>query len=156
MSQDIEMLESTSPITVLHFEYLPSSAGVGENRGGYGLPGSLIRFDGNETSLASFGDGMGQEGSAPPYGLFGGKPGTANSLKVIFPDGHVNYMGSKELLTKLPRGTVVNKLLGGGGGYGNPIKRSKSKVADEIRSGLLSFEKAHQEYGFSRGIRCFG
>jgi N-methylhydantoinase B len=107
-----------------------------------------MRFEGLETSVASFGDGLGLEGCPPPYGLFGGKQGTTNSLKVILPSGEIRNMGSKELLHRLPKGTIVEQIIGGGGGYGDPSKRERFKISDEIKNGLLSIQKACQEYGY--------
>jgi N-methylhydantoinase B len=36
---------------------------------------------------------------------------------------------------------------GGGGGYGEPTLRPVEQVIREVRNGILSLQKAHEEYG---------
>jgi N-methylhydantoinase B len=151
VSQDIELLEATSPVTVLHYEYLPDSAGSGEYRGGLGAR-TVMRFEGERTSLATFGDGIESEGAEPPYGLAGGRPGTLNKVTLTFPDGREQNMGSKELIVRIPKGTVVEQIVGGGGGYGNPAERARERILQEVKSGLLSREKLRNDYGLEDGL----
>ena len=140
------MLEASSPVTVIEFEYRPDSAGAGQYRGGYGTK-SRIRFDGEETSIATFGDGVESEGASPPYGLFGGKSGALNRFTLVFPDGKRYTMGSKEMVKSVPKGAIIEIMTGGGGGYGDPAKRSRTKILREIEKDLLSLNKAISDYG---------
>ncbi len=38
-------------------------------------------------------------------------------------------------------------LSGGGGGFGNPLKRDSTKVAEDVREGYVSREAAEKLYG---------
>jgi len=143
-TQDLEVFEVQTPFTMLHYEFLPDSAGPGEWRGGLGVH-SRFRIDG-PTLASLLGDGLGREGAPAAYGLFGGLPGTTNRLVLTFPDGTVYEPGSKELVN-LPVGTVWEQEAGGGGGLGDPYRRPADVVAAEVRSGLLGAGRALETYG---------
>jgi N-methylhydantoinase B len=54
---------------------------------------------------------------------------------------------NKDLITGVPRGTIYHQQAGGGGGYGDPHRRDRGKLADEVRDGLISPEAARTVYG---------
>jgi N-methylhydantoinase B/oxoprolinase/acetone carboxylase alpha subunit len=43
------------------------------------------------------------------------------------------------LFTSVPRGTIYHEQAGGGG-YGDPSKRDRGKLAEEVRDGLISLQ----------------
>ena len=47
----------------------------------------------------------------------------------------------------IPVGTVCESLNGGGGGYGDPLRRDPRRVFEEVRDGLCSSERARDVYG---------
>ena len=47
----------------------------------------------------------------------------------------------------MPAGERLLLELPGGGGYGDPRQRAPSRVADDVRLGLVSPDVARQEYG---------
>ena len=47
----------------------------------------------------------------------------------------------------LPRGSVIECWNGGGGGFGDPLRRPLEQVLAELRDGTLGVEKARAEYG---------
>jgi N-methylhydantoinase B len=51
----------------------------------------------------------------------------------------------------LNKGTRVITRTGGGGGYGDPLARPVGEVLDDVRSGLVSREKALELYGVRVG-----
>ena len=53
----------------------------------------------------------------------------------------------KATLCKPKKDDIVEFLSSGGGGYGNPYERSVDAIINDVTSGLLSIEKALQEYG---------
>ena len=55
---------------------------------------------------------------------------------------------NKDLITGVPRGTVYHQLAGGGGGYGDPRRRDRKRLARELRDGIVSPEVARKIYGF--------
>ena len=54
---------------------------------------------------------------------------------------------NKDLITGVPRGTIYDQQAGGGGGYGDPKKRDRAKLAEEVRDGLISPQAARTIYG---------
>jgi N-methylhydantoinase B len=93
----------------------------------------------------TFGDGVDEEARA--FGLFKGREGCINKLELTYPDGTVYMPQSKEVIKDIPKGTVFHEIAGGGGGYGDPMKRPAAKVLKDVRNGFVSVEKARDDYG---------
>lgn len=146
ISQDPEMMEIKDPVFIEKYEYWEDSAGSGEFRGGYGTE-LKMRIDGDDNTIGVIGDGMESEGAQAPKGLFGGKKGTLNYATLTTPDGKETDLGSKDFVFNVPTGSWIVQLSGGGGGYGSPLNRPVEKVLEEVRDGLLSIEKAKEDYG---------
>ncbi len=144
LAQDPEMFELTTPHLLLKHEYVPDSAGAGQWRGGLGVE-TLFKIEGEEVTGVTFGDGVEEEARA--FGLFGGKEGGLNQLELIFPDGRIQSPKSKDVIRNIPKGTFFHEIAGGGGGYGDPLKRPIEKVLKDVRNGLVSIEKAKEDYG---------
>jgi N-methylhydantoinase B len=56
---------------------------------------------------------------------------------------------NKDLITGVPRGTVYHQVASGGGGWGEPARRDRAVLADEVRNGVISREAAMRDYGMS-------
>jgi len=54
---------------------------------------------------------------------------------------------SKDLVEDVPTGTILFQQAGGGGGYGNPYLRDPAQVAQEVKNGINSVQKAKEDYG---------
>ena len=147
LDQDYEMFEQQTPHLLKKHEYLTDSAGAGEWRGGLGVETEFI-IGSPDTQLVTFGDGDFE----PAFGLFGGKEGTLNLIKLTYPDGQEVVPKNKDLITGGPKGTVYHQLAGGGGGYGDPSKRDRDTLAKEIRNGMISPEAARADYDFDESI----
>lgn len=102
-----------------------------------------FKIGGENTKVVTFGDGDVE----PPFGLFGGKKATLNSIELHYPDGQVYTTTSKDLVEDVPAGTVLFQQAGGGGGYGNPYSRDPALVVEEVKNGIISIEKAKVDYG---------
>jgi len=144
LAQDYEMFEVQNPALLLKHEYWTDSAGAGEWRGGLGTE-CEIRLDGERMTGVTFGDGIEEEARA--FGLFGGGRGARNELSLHLPDNSVYTPKSKEIVRKMPKGTVLRQKAGGGGGYGDPRRRPAAKIAEEVRHGFISPEAARRDYG---------
>lgn len=144
LAQDPEMFELTDPHVLIKHEYVSDSGGAGRWRGGLGVE-TIFRIYGEEVTGVTFGDGVDEEARA--FGLFGGKEGSLNKMKLIYPDGQIYHPTSKEIIKGIPRGTIFHEIAGGGGGYGDPFQRPVEKVLKDVRNGLLSIEKAKEDYG---------
>jgi N-methylhydantoinase B len=142
LDQDYEMFEQQTPHRLIKHELLPDSAGPGQWRGGLGVE-TMFEIGSDDTQLVTFGDGDFE----PAFGLFGGGDGSLNFIRLTYPDGTTITPRNKDLITGVPRGTIYHQQAGGGGGYGDPGKRDRGKLAEEIRDGLISPQAAHKVYG---------
>ncbi|MHC4470909.1 MAG: hydantoinase B/oxoprolinase family protein [Planctomycetota bacterium] len=142
LDQDYEMFEQQTPHRLLKHEYITDSAGAGEWRGGLGVETRFV-IGSDDTTVVSFGDGDVE----PAFGLSGGGPGSLNYIELHDPDGDVRRLTSKDLVRGVGKGTVYVQEAGGGGGYGDPGKRPREKVREEVRNGVISPEAARELYG---------
>jgi len=90
-----------------------------------------------------FGDGDVE----PAFGIQGGKEGTLNSIVLHDPGGETRTPLPLDLIPGVPKGTVYQQHAGGGGGFGNPMKRPRALVAEEVKSGIVSVAAAREHYG---------
>ncbi|MCK6540497.1 MAG: hypothetical protein L6Q26_10630, partial [Anaerolineales bacterium] len=74
-------------------------------------------------------------------GLAGGRAGSRAKFLVN------GKAGNPYGLTKLNAGDVVTMDAAGGGGYGSPKERDRDSLAEDIRMGWVSKEKAVEDYG---------
>lgn len=142
LDQDYEMYEQQTPHLILQHEYLKDSGGAGQWRGGLGTVTQIL-LQGNNTTMVVFGDGDVEHN----YGLFGGKGSVLNKIELTFPNGKKKKPFSKDIWNDIPHGTLYHQIAGGGGGYGNPKKRDKSKVMSDLKNGVISKKAAKDIYG---------
>jgi len=142
LAQDYEMFELQNPHLLLKHEYLCDSAGAGRWRGGLGVETEFV-INGDNVTCVTFGDGDVE----PAFGLYGGKPGSLNRIELRYPGGEVHVPMSKELVQGVPGGTTWFQHAGGGGGYGDPYLRPPEKVLNDVKNGVVSAEKAVEDYG---------
>lgn len=142
LDQDYEMFELQTPHLILQHEYLPDSGGPGQWRGGLGVV-TKFKLGGEKVKLVTFGEGDVE----PPFGAQGGKPGTLNKIELVYPDGRAYRTTTKDLVEDVPAGTTYYQEAGGGGGYGDPKKRPIDLVRREVRNGIVSPERAREDYG---------
>jgi N-methylhydantoinase B len=141
LTNDYEFFELQDPHTLLEHEFKLDSSGSGKWRGGNGAI-TRWRFDGESVTFVLQGE---PEGG---FGLFGGLPGTDNIFTLHFPDGTSYQPRPKEVIrVAVPRGTIVERHSGGGGGFGHPHERPVENVVEDLRNGLISPEKAEEVYG---------
>lgn len=142
LDQDYEMFEQQTPHLLKRHELWTDSAGPGQWRGGLGVVTEFV-IGSDNTTVVTFGDGDVE----PARGAHGGGQGTLNIIKLQYPDGRDYTCTTKDLVTNVPKGTTYYQEAGGGGGYGPPDQRSAEKVADEVKDGIISPEKAREYYG---------
>ena len=97
----------------------------------------------DDTQVVIFGDGDFEA----PFGLFGGKGGVLNQIRLTYPDGTELVPRNKDLITGVPKGTRYYQVATGGGGYGDPMKRAPELVAAEVSNGVTSAQAAREAYG---------
>ncbi|WOP21182.1 hydantoinase B/oxoprolinase family protein [Bacillus pumilus] len=138
----IESLEQHIDIHVHRYELLPNTGGAGENRGGHaiGLEFEMIKPESMVTAR-----GM-ERMKFQPWGLMGGRAGAVGEVKLITAKGEKQDQPKIDVL-RLEKGDIVQLISPSGGGWGNPFARNKEKVLQEVEAGLLSEERALQQYG---------
>jgi N-methylhydantoinase B len=142
-AEDNEMFEVANPyFTLRKHEFLPDSAGAGQWRGGLGVE-TIVDLNGYDQSVVAYSDRLVEE----PWGLFGGLPGTVSRMEILQPDGVTRTARSKDNIDAVPHGSVFHKWTGGGGGFGDPMRRDVELVVDDVRNGLVSVENARDLYG---------
>jgi N-methylhydantoinase B len=140
---DPELHELVNPYTVLQYEYWPDSAGAGQWRGGLGTIYKW-RIDADNIAAANFGGGVYPE--TAPFGLQGGKAAAPHRLYLRKRDGTVVNV-EPESFYDFNTGDVFEIYESGGGGYGDPHRRPADTVREEVFNGVLSIEKAREDYG---------
>jgi len=144
LAQDYEMFEIHDPHRLVRHEYALDSAGSGRWRGGLGVETEFV-IDGENVTGIAFGDGVEEEARA--FGLFGGKPGSINTVEIGYPDGATVNPKAKAIIRNIPRGAVYRQRAGGGGGYGDPHERDEQLVLADVLDGVLSVQAARDDYG---------
>ncbi len=149
---------------VVRYELRQDSGGPGKFRGGLGGMREIVYFREGMVNNQT------ERSMCPPFGALGGKPGKANAYTVSVPleRNPPELMRSNEILAvprrythypnpghpnlkivgeRFPAGFTVTALVGGGGGYGNPLDRDPKRVLDDAFNGYISLESARDDYG---------
>jgi N-methylhydantoinase B len=147
---DPELHELVDPFTVLQYEFWPDSAGAGQWRGGMGTI-YRWRIDTDGIPAANFGGGT-HEATAP-FGLAGGKAAPPHELNLY--KGKDVIKVEPESLYAFDEGDVFEIYGSGGGGYGNPHRRQIEAVVADVRDGIVSVDKARNDYGVVLNSKTF-
>lgn len=139
--ESIEMAELHHPILVRERMLLPDSEGAGAFCGAPSLR-TLYEALGTEITVVYASDGV----LNPAEGIHGGLDGAPARQALIQPDGGVDPLPGQASLVIKP-GQVVVSVGTGGGGYGPPIERPAQVVAEAVRDGLVSPDRARDVYG---------
>ena len=135
----VEMLESSLPVRVDHYGYVPDTGGAGLHRGGLSLQREYTFLHECDLSVRS------DRATIWPYGIGAGKPGTPSENR-LGTDGQEKLMPSK-FSQRVTAGTRLIHRTAGAGGWGDPLDRDIQLVATDVRNGILSTERAFNEYG---------
>ena len=137
----IEAMEQEFPMMADRLEYIADSGGPGRFRGGVG-----IRKDWKmlvDTFVATHSN----RHRIPGPGLKNGKDGILTRI-VRNPDTAISELIPRETtLLPVEPGTVVTIFAGGGGGYGDPMKRDPEMVLRDVVDGIVTPSAARREYG---------
>lgn len=145
LTGDIELTEHEYPIHTHFYEFEPDSACPGRWRGGLGGR-YAIEPVGHTTQLSSIGEGV----AIPPPNLAGA--GSELNVERIYRRWVVRADGRREelkhhALVELSPGDVYHSYPPGGGGVGDPFERDVQAVRSDVQTGLVSVERAAEEYG---------
>jgi N-methylhydantoinase B len=129
----VEVAEARFPLTFLHHEFRPNSAGDGTHRGGVGAV-LRLRVDVTEPAVANTaGDGV----RHAPYGLLGGRDGRPHRYRLLARGRPPRVLKTKEVGIPVPPGAVFHVESAGGGGYGPPARRARAARRRDRASGLV-------------------
>lgn len=138
----IELLEADAPIIVEKKEILMDSAGAGKSRGGCGQEVILRVLDGD---LAPHGQlYLGIQGGRFEFGIPGFHGGGSAPRGYIEVNGESIRSGK---LWSITSGDRIRYRTPGGGGFYPAWERPPRQVADDVRAGYVSRERAREEYG---------
>ena len=135
----IEVQEATYPIIIDEYALRTDSGGAGEYRGGLGLSKAYQVFA-TCTLFSTF-----DRTDCPPWGLFGGDNALVGNVRIVRRDGS-EQSALKENMQINP-GDRVYVETGGGGGFGDPEKRSREGVRGDLQRGYVSKASARSVYG---------
>jgi N-methylhydantoinase B len=141
----VEIMEQRYPVLFEEFSLHENSGGAGEHRGGFGV-NYKIRIRRGEATASMVMD----HGRTGPQGALGGGDGGLNTVRIMR-DG-VPYVPphlSKDQSIALTEGDVIEVSTPGGGGYGEPDKRSKESIERDIGRGYYTREEAAKMYGIA-------
>lgn len=140
----IELLEAKFPFRVRRYDFnVEGGVGAGRHRGGYGVVREYELLADNMMLTGSFG-----RNTTPPWAVDGGNPGSLNRFEVVeAATGQVTEYG--RLSDKqLRKGDIVRIITGGGGGWGAPAERSETAIAEDLRAGLITPDRARSDYAY--------
>lgn len=83
-----------------------------------------------------------------PWGVEGGLDGSPNYVEVIRTDGSTERYAFASGVT-VNRDDVIRIHTGAGGGLGDPRLRDREEIAQDIRNGFITPERARDIYGYS-------
>ncbi|WP_394730617.1 hydantoinase B/oxoprolinase family protein [Altererythrobacter sp. GH1-8] len=128
----IEVFEHRYPMRISKYGIRKDSGGEGEFRGGNGSYREY-HLDGDTTLSLWF-----ERSVTRPWGLSGGAEGLGPKVEIIAPDGTARDDLLKTNALALKAGTVVKVATGGGGGFGDPAKRSAERRQRDRENAFVS------------------
>lgn len=134
----IEAFESVAPIVVWKKELRADSGGAGTYRGGLGQEIEMEVRTKDLVRLSLLSD----RHDHPATGLLGG--GAGGPSRIVLSDGRRPHPKSR---TVIDPGGRITLFYAGGGGYGDPKKRERAAVLEDVASGYVSAQAARDVYG---------
>ena len=138
-TMSVEATEHVGPITVWRKDLREGSGGVGALRGGLGQVIEIEPRAGYDFWFNAMFDRV--ENAA--RGRKGGGPGGAGRVELA--DGTQLKAKGRQLVKN---GQRLRLCLPGGGGYGDPAKRDRARVAADLEAGTITPEQAKADYGY--------
>jgi N-methylhydantoinase B len=143
-NQPVEFLEQRYPLIVKNYRIRKDSEGAGMYRGGFGVSKEYV-LEGDEGTVFFMLD----RSVTPAWGLAGGQS-AAPPYGLINPETPEARRYNKRGNIPIKKGDVIRINTGGGGGYGDPLKRDRKLIENDLSNGLLSMERAQTVYGYCK------
>jgi N-methylhydantoinase B len=135
----IEILESEYPCHVARFDIVPDSGGAGRWRGGLSLLREYELLE-DATIIRRF-----DKTRFPPQGLDGGQSGSRARFVIKLGTREERETGASGRYD-MKAGERFLLQTAGGGGYGDPSKRAREAVLQDIAEGYVSKDAAAKIY----------
>lgn len=136
-----EINEARNGVMIDQYALNPEAGGEGEYRGGKGIYLDYRIRDDNWWLTAMY-----SRSKYPSWGMDGGRGGSGNYIKIIRSDGteevHTTCSG-----LQVNKDDVIRVATGNGGGVGDPLRRSRNKVLEDVKNGYVTAEQARTIYG---------
>ncbi|MDJ0390544.1 hydantoinase B/oxoprolinase family protein [Roseomonas sp. E05] len=143
-STAVEIIEQTSPLLVEEWSLVPDTGGAGEFRGGL-TSRRVYRVGYEEATFTA----CGERGIHPPLGQFGGGAGSTFLCDIQHSDGSEQRVPAKAGHSIVHRGDRVRLQPAGSGGYGDPRRRPRQKLLDDLRDGYITAAALTRDYFLS-------
>jgi N-methylhydantoinase B len=138
-----EISEARNGLFVDRMELNTAPGGEGQWTGGRGIVMDYrIRRD-NSFMTAGY-----TRSRILPWGIDGGLEGSPNYVEVLRTDGSSERYAFASGIT-VNTDDVIRIHTGAGGGAGDPKKRKREAIADDIRNGFITAERAREVYGYT-------
>lgn len=134
----VEIMETLSPVVFWKKEYRPDSGGPGQHRGGLGQIMEIANGEPAPMIISATFDRI----VHPARGSSGGHDGARG--RVALKSGQTLRGFGRQVI---PAGDRVVLETPGGGGIGEPGKRSRAALEEDVRNELVSPEQAKSVYG---------
>ncbi|HEX7084009.1 MAG TPA: hydantoinase B/oxoprolinase family protein [Gaiellaceae bacterium] len=139
-----EVAEARYGMYVDRLELDVVDGGEGEHRGGRGIAVDYrLRSDGCFVTVAY------TRNKHLPWPKAGGREGSPNLVEVHRAGGGVERYAVVTAL-RVDEGDVIRIRTGTGAGHGDPRRRPRERVRDDLRNGLVTPERAREVYGVSQ------
>lgn len=141
----VEVAEARYGLYVDQLKLSDEPGGEGQYRGGKGIILDYrVRSDGCFLTVSY------TRSRFKPWPLEGGREGSANRVEILRKDGRVEPYSSVTAL-RLEQDDIIRIITANGAGYGDPHKRSRQAVLQDLKNGLITPEQAEEVYGLTLG-----
>jgi len=137
-----EALENEYPLLVEEYCLIPDSGGAGQFRGGLGIAREVRALDDDTFFYASS-----EKTVIAPQGILGGGDGKHAAIIKNHNMPSELRLPANQPGQALNKGDSMRLETPGGGGFGDPTRRTALAIADDIRSGKVSRDSVVTYYG---------
>jgi N-methylhydantoinase B len=139
----VESIEQVHPhLRLKSYSLLPDTGGPGEWRGGLGFRREVEILE-DDVFFNLYTDHF----KFAPGGVHHGQPGARGKLSVLRGNEVIDLGSNTHFDLKV--GDIVRLSVGGGGGLGDPLARSRDAVARDLEDGRITADHARDMYGYA-------
>lgn len=139
-----EVAEARYGVTVDYLSFHDEEGGEGQYRGGKGVRVDYRIRSNNAWLTVAY-----TRSKYPPWSLMGGQPGSPNHIIIRRADGE-NERYSVVSGLSLNKDDVIQVMTATGAGWGDPKKRDKALVEEDLKNGYITPAQAKKYYAFDQ------